>query len=158
MNNPHTFTTLSSQEDTPALFNDPDPTALNDADMDSMASLLEASPEEFDYRELEAGDILEGEIVGLTANEILVDIGSKSEGVIPARDLDRVDPEIRNNLKVGDKILVHVVRPENREGHAWLSLSRALQEYDWRRAEELLHTKEVFEGVVSEYNKGGVIV
>ncbi len=158
MNNPHTFTTLSSQEDSPTLFTDPATTPTDNTDPDSMASLLESSPEEFDYRELEAGDILEGEIVGITANEILVDIGSKSEGVIPTRDLDRVDPEIRNNLKVGDKILVHVVRPENREGHAWLSLSRALQEYDWRRAEELLHTKEVFEGVVSEYNKGGVIV
>ncbi len=122
-----------------------------------MAQLLADSA--YDLRELEVGEIIEGVIVGITDNnEVLVDINAKSEGVIPARDLDRVDAEIRENLKPGDKIFVQVVRPTSREGHAILSLSRALAEYDWQRAQELLESQEIFEGVVSGYNRGGVIV
>ena len=122
-----------------------------------MEQLLQDSS--YDLRQLEVGEIIEGTIVGFTDNnEVLVDISAKSEGVIPARDLDRVDDDIREGLKEGDKIFVQVVRPTSREGNAILSLSRALAEYDWQKAQELLESQEVFEGEVSGYNRGGVIV
>ena len=122
-----------------------------------MEQLLQDSS--YDLRELEVGEIIEGTIVGFTdSNEVLVDINAKSEGVIPARDLDRVDADIREGLKEGDSIFVQVVRPTSREGNAILSLSRALAEYDWQKAQELLESQELFEGEVSGYNRGGVIV
>ena len=122
-----------------------------------MEQLLQDSS--YDLRQLEVGEIIEGTIVGFTDNgEVLVDINAKSEGVIPARDLDRVDDDIREGLKEGDSIFVQVVRPTSREGNAVLSLSRALAEYDWQKAQELLESQEVFEGEVSGYNRGGVIV
>jgi len=122
-----------------------------------MEQLLQDSS--YDLRQLEVGEIIEGTIVGFTDNnEVLVDISAKSEGVIPARDLDRVDEHIREGLKEGEKIFVQVVRPTSREGNAVLSLSRALAEYDWQKAQELLESQEVFEGEVSGYNRGGVIV
>ena len=122
-----------------------------------MEQLLQDSS--YDLRQLEVGEIIEGTIVGFTDNgEVLVDINAKSEGVIPARDLDRVDDDIREGLKEGEKIFVQVVRPTSREGNAVLSLSRALAEYDWQKAQELLESQEVFEGEVSGYNRGGVIV
>jgi small subunit ribosomal protein S1 len=122
-----------------------------------MEQLLQDSS--YDLRQLEVGEIIEGTIVGFTdSNEVLVDISAKSEGVIPARDLDRVDADIREGLKEGDKIFVQVVRPTSREGNAVLSLSRALAEYDWQKAQELLESQEVFEGEVNGYNRGGVIV
>jgi len=126
-------------------------------DVHPMEQLLQDSS--YDLRELEVGEIIEGTIVGFTDNnEVLVDINAKSEGVIPARDLDRVDDDIREGLKEGDKIFVQVVRPTSREGNAVLSLSRALAEYDWQKAQELLESQEIFEGEVSGYNRGGVIV
>ncbi len=126
-------------------------------DVHPMEQLLQDSS--YDLRQLEVGEIIEGVIVGFTDNgEVLVDINAKSEGVIPARDLDRVDDDIREGLKEGDKIFVQVVRPTSREGNAVLSLSRALAEYDWQKAQELLESQEVFEGEVSGYNRGGVIV
>ncbi len=126
-------------------------------DVHPMEQLLQDSA--YDLRELEVGEIIEGVIVGISDNgEVLVDINAKSEGVIPSRDLDRVDEEIRQNLKPGEKIFVQVVRPTSREGNAILSLSRALAEYDWQHAQELLESQEVFEGEVSGYNRGGVIV
>ncbi len=122
-----------------------------------MEQLLQDSS--YDLRELEVGEIIEGTIVGFTDNnEVLVDINAKSEGVIPARDLDRVDDDIREGLKEGDSIFVQVVRPTSREGNAILSLSRALAEYDWQKAQDLLESQEIFEGEVSGFNRGGVIV
>lgn len=116
------------------------------------------SEDTYRFRELEVGETIEGTIVSIRENEVLVDIGSKSEGVIPSRDLDRVDDEIREDLKVGDSIFIQVVRPVSRDGHALLSLSRALAEYDWQRAAELMESGEIFEGEVSGFNKGGIIV
>jgi small subunit ribosomal protein S1 len=116
------------------------------------------SQDTYSFKELEVGETIEGVIVSINDSEVLVDIGSKSEGVIPARDLDRVDDEIRDNLKVGDTIFIQVVRPVSRDGNAVLSLSRALAEYDWQHAAELMESGEVFEGEVSGYNKGGIIV
>ena len=116
------------------------------------------SQDTYSFKELEVGETIEGVIVSINDGEVLVDIGSKSEGIIPARDLDRVDDEIRDNLKVGDTIFIQVVRPVSRDGNAVLSLSRALAEYDWQHAAELMESGEVFEGEVSGYNKGGIIV
>ncbi len=169
MNNPNPISESSVEEVTPetiptdtlAESQAPIETTFQESEeqeaVNPMAQLLEDSA--YDLRELEVGEIIEGTIVGLTDNnEVLVDISAKSEGVIPARDLDRVDPEIREALKPGEKIFVQVVRPTSREGNAVLSLSRALAEYDWQRAQELLESQEIFEGEVSGYNRGGVIV
>ncbi|NOX63531.1 MAG: S1 RNA-binding domain-containing protein [Chloroflexi bacterium] len=157
MNNLEQTTESLYQEVNPALFNgDLEGAAPDENEVHPMEQLL--SENEFTFREFEVGEMIEGVIVGVTNNEVLVDIGSKSEGVIPARDLDRVDEENRAKLQVGNTVIVQVVRPESRDGNAILSFSRALQEYDWKRAEELLESQEIFEGEVSGYNKGGVIV
>ena len=169
MNNPNPISESSVEEVTPEIIptdtlaesQAPIETTFQESEeqeaVNPMAQLLEDSA--YDLRELEVGEIIEGTIVGITDNnEVLVDISAKSEGVIPARDLDRVDPEIREALKPGEKIFVQVVRPTSREGNAILSLSRALAEYDWQRAQELLESQEIFEGEVSGYNRGGVIV
>ncbi len=169
MNNPNPISESSVEEVTPEIIptdtlaesQAPIETTFQESEtqeaVNPMAQLLEDSA--YDLRELEVGEIIEGTIVGITDNnEVLVDINAKSEGVIPARDLDRVDPEIREALKPGEKIFVQVVRPTSREGNAILSLSRALAEYDWQRAQELLESQEIFEGEVSGYNRGGVIV
>lgn len=161
MNNPDIVTVAPIEEVStePAANHDhaePTPAPAPVHEVHPMEELLRE--DKFDLRELEVGENIEGEIVGITDNEVLVNIGSKSEGVIPARDLERVDADIRKGLIVGEKIYVQVVRPESREGHALLSLSRALQEYDWKHAEELLESQQVFEGEVTGYNKGGVIV
>ena len=131
-------------------------TAAEEEAVHPMELLL--SQDTYSFKELEVGETIEGTIVSISESEVLVDIGSKSEGVIPSRDLDRVDDEIRDNLNVGDSIFIQVVRPVSRDGHAVLSLSRALAEYDWQHAAELMENAEVFEGEVGGYNKGGIIV
>lgn len=107
-------------------------------------------------REPVAGEIRTGVIVDKRPHEILVDIGFKSEGVVSGRELERLG-EVLASLKVGDEVPVYVLR-EDREGTLQLSISRALAEKDWERAEALMQSQEIFECSVDAYNRGGVIV
>ncbi len=120
-----------------------------------MTELLE---QEFSHVIPQHGETLEGTIVEINSNEIVVDIGCKSEGIVPARDLDRMDPEMLEELAVGDTVFVYVVRSQDQSGNSILSLSRALMETDWQKASEMFEAEEVFEGTVSSCNRGGVIV
>jgi len=120
-----------------------------------MASLLES---EYAYKTAQHGDILQGIIMQISPTEILVDVGSKSEGIIAGRELERMDPELRKSLRVGQEVLAYVVRPEDQDGNVVLSLTRAQMETDWRKAEELYAAEEIFEAQVAGHNKGGLIV
>lgn len=107
---------------------------------------------------LSRGEVREGVIMRVTPNEILVDIGYKSEGIITGKELERIDPAVRGQLREGQPLLVYVVVPEDRNGNILLSLARAQEEQDWRDAEQLLQSQEVYEGVVAGFNKGGLLV
>ncbi len=120
-----------------------------------MASLLET---EYAYKTAHHGDIVQGIIMQITPGEILIDVGSKSEGIISGRELERMDPELRKSLQVGQEVLAFVVRPEDQDGNIVLSLTRAQMETDWRKAEELYAAEEIFEAQVAGHNKGGLIV
>jgi small subunit ribosomal protein S1 len=104
------------------------------------------------------GEIREGVVARITPSEILVDVGAKSEGVITGRELDSLEESTRKALATGQKILVYVMDPEDRNGNIVLSLNRAREEQDWRDAETLLASQEVYSGAVAGFNKGGLIV
>ena len=76
-----------------------------------MAELLAGS---FGYRELHHGDILEGTVVHVAPSEILIDIGSKSEGVLSGRELERMSAEARSEIQVGEKVLAYVLNPKTK--------------------------------------------
>ncbi|MCR4407997.1 MAG: 30S ribosomal protein S1 [Anaerolineae bacterium] len=114
--------------------------------------------QDYDFKRLQRGDIVEGIIVRVSPNEVLVDVGSKSEGIISSRELEKLGPEFLSQLKVGDEVLAYVVSPEDRNGNIVLSLARAQLEKDWRLAEKMFEAGEVFEGTIAGYNKGGLIV
>jgi small subunit ribosomal protein S1 len=130
-----------------------------DGELDG-ASLMEQflNDPSHDYKSLKYGDVMDGVIMHLDREEILVDIGSKSEGIVPSREYSSLSAEERHALAVGDTILVFVVQPENPEGHAVVSIDRARQEKSWRRLQELHEANEVIEAEVTNYNKGGLLV
>jgi small subunit ribosomal protein S1 len=121
-----------------------------------MHALLDA--ESYELETPQRGEIRIGTIARVSENDILVDVGAKSEGVIPSRELDRLSDEERSELKVGDEIQVYVVRSADRDGTMFLSISRAEEEQDWASADEYLENQEPYEGVIDGYNKGGLIV
>jgi small subunit ribosomal protein S1 len=104
------------------------------------------------------GEVRKGTIARVTDSEILVSIGTKSEGIIPAKELDRLSADARAQLTEGSEIQVYVVVPEDHHGNVVLSLSRAQEESDWQHAEDLRASQEMYEGRVDGFNKGGLIV
>lgn len=104
------------------------------------------------------GEVRTGTIARIAENDVLVDIGAKSEGVIPAREVERLSEEERTGLTVGSQITVYVISSGERDGNILLSLVRAEEEHDWLEAEALLKSQDIFEGSIAGYNKGGLIV
>ncbi len=121
----------------------------------SMHDLLEA---DFGLKQIKRGDVLTGTILRVSPTEILVDINTKSEGVIVGEELEKVPADVLAELKVGDSVQTYVVNPQDRNGNVALALTRTQASRDWAEAEELNTTQDVFEGVVAGYNKGGLIV
>jgi small subunit ribosomal protein S1 len=132
---------------------------VDEGELDA-ASLMEQflNDPSHDYKSLKYGDVMDGVIMHLDRDEILVDIGSKSEGIVPSREYSSLTPEERQALAIGETILVFVVQPENQEGHAVVSIDRARQEKSWRRLQEIYEANEVIEAEVTNYNKGGLLV
>src|SRR5881398_3630786 len=104
------------------------------------------------------GDIVDGIVVRVDPDEVLVDIGAKAEGVISSKELGlRADME-NGGLEPGDQIKVYVLQPENEEGNVVLSLRRARAETTWLVAAEKQTDGTVIDADVREQNKGGLIV
>lgn len=121
----------------------------------SMEDLLDA---DLGLKEIKRGDVLTGTILRVSPSEILVDINTKSEGVIAGEELAKIPPDVLAELKVGDPVQTYVVNTSGRDGNVILALTRTQASRDWAEAEELNSTQEIFEGVVAGYNKGGLIV
>jgi small subunit ribosomal protein S1 len=120
-----------------------------------MQDLLDAHGHE--YRGLRRGEVVSGTVVRVDREEILVDVGSKSEGVIPASEMRDGHGNPIETLHVGDEILAYVLQTENQEGHAVLSLNRAQAEKGWRSAQKKFEDGEIIESEIVDYNKGGLI-
>lgn len=105
------------------------------------------------------GELLEGIVTEKNDNEVLVDLGNGVTGVVPNRELQYLESPTAENLEIGTKLAVYVLKARGgNAGMPLLSISRALEEQDWRTAEGYSDTKNVFEGRIAGYNKGGLIV
>jgi small subunit ribosomal protein S1 len=115
--------------------------------------------DEYTYPRAKRGDIRPGRIIASTEEGMMVDLGLKREGLIPAHDLQRVGADVIETVSVGDEIPVFIIRPEHdQEGHILVSWHRARQEQDWIDAQRLHENGEIWEGQVKGYNRGGLIV
>ena len=107
----------------------------------------------------EEGDVLTGMVVRVDRDEILVDVGYKSEGVIPlSRALDPPQHRPSEEVALGDEVDALVLTKEDNEGRLILSKKRARFEKAWRRIEEAAESGEAVEGLVIEVVKGGLII
>jgi len=105
------------------------------------------------------GDIIKATVVQVGNDEILVDVGQKSEGVIPRKEFSADSSILPTDvLNVGDEITVMVIRNEDQEGRLTFSKKRAEQRQHWIQFTESLNQNEVIEGKVLELVKGGLIV
>ena len=98
-------------------------------------------------------EVVEGEITDITKREVVVRIGSKSDGVTPANEF-RYNPE----LKIGDKVEVYVENLEDKKGQLILSHKKARASKSWERINQALENKEIIKGYIKCRTKGGMIV
>lgn len=122
----------------------------------TMEELL--AEQDADIKSFKHGDVVEGTVVRIDKDEILVDIGAKSEGVVSNRELFGRHGETTPQLSIGDVVLVYVLQPESPEGHVVLSLRRAGLERKWRAMQELFEAGTIIDAPVIDHNKGGLIV
>jgi len=113
---------------------------------------------EYDYTRPRRGEVREAVILSISDNDIVVDLGAKRDGIVPPKDLQRVDREYLASLRVGDRIPVAIMRDRGQVDGIPVSLSQGLQQEDWVRAEKLLETGEIVEGKVLDHNRGGILV
>ena len=105
------------------------------------------------------GEVVSGRVVQIDKDEVLVDVGFKSEGVIPSAELSirkNIDPG--EEVELGEEIDVLVLTKEDQEGRLIVSKKRARFEKAWRRIEAAAETGEAVEGTVIEVVKGGLII
>ncbi|MGQ3198402.1 30S ribosomal protein S1 [Microbacterium aurantiacum] len=105
------------------------------------------------------GDLIEGTVVKIDRDEVLLDVGYKTEGVIPSRELSiKHDVDPNEVVKVGDEVEALVLQKEDKEGRLILSKKRAQYERAWGDVEKIKETDGVVTGQVIEVVKGGLIV
>ena len=99
------------------------------------------------------GEVVEGTVTGINKREVIVNVGYKSEGIIPVSEF-RYNPD----LKVGDKIEVYIEAAEDKNGQLALSHKKARQLKSWDRVNEALEKDEIIKGYIKCRTKGGMIV
>ncbi|MCY3779661.1 MAG: S1 RNA-binding domain-containing protein [Chloroflexi bacterium] len=118
------------------------------------ATLLEQSLAE---SQLERGDVVNGTVLSIDGQGLIVDIGWKQDGIVTRNDIERMGMSAAD-FQVNAEIAVAVVNLNDQDGNLILSAAQARQNEDWNRAEELMNSETLWTGEISDSNKGGVIV
>lgn len=146
---------LDDEDDDMDLDEDADSMQDPGGEMQDMGELLDSMDP---IKPLRRGEVVEGVVMRIDSDGILVNIGHKSEGVVQQREMRTLSAEDQANIAVGDQIVTYVLRPETADNAAILSIDRALGEAGWRELEKLQDTNETVEGQILAFNKGGAIV
>ncbi|MHB9032128.1 MAG: 30S ribosomal protein S1 [Anaerolineae bacterium] len=133
-----------------------DSKALNEIN-DDFASAWEQMSNDFGTAIPSRGDIVEGEIISVRGDEILVDIGAKEDALVSTLDLQRMTSEERRDLQVGKRIYVYVTRNEDRDEDLVVSINLAKAYADWQLAEKLMASNDPVQCQVTGGNKGGLV-
>ena len=105
------------------------------------------------FSQIQEGTVVDGTIVAINKREVVVNIGFKSDGIIPASEF-RYNPD----LKVGDTVEVYIENQEDKKGQLILSHKKARASRSWDRVNEALEKEEIIKGYVKCRTKGGMIV
>ncbi|MYI42115.1 MAG: S1 RNA-binding domain-containing protein, partial [Chloroflexi bacterium] len=118
------------------------------------AALLEESLAE---SSIERGDILSGTVMSIDSQGLIVDIGWKQDGIVTRNDIERMGMSTRD-FEVNAQIAVAVVNLSDNDGNLILSAAQAQQNEDWLRAEKMMNEESLYNGEITDSNKGGIIV
>ncbi len=121
--------------------------------MDDYKEMLDSSMLKFS-----TGDLVEGEVIGVTDEEVLMNFGYISDGVIPVSEtFADIENPLTKQYQVGDKIKAEVVRKDDGDGNVVLSLKKAQQELIWEELQSVMDSDQEVEATVVEVVKGGLV-
>ena len=131
----------------------PDNTPISNSTIDTMESLIEEfSPKEI----LERGEIVEGTVINVQDNGIVIDLGQKSEGFVPKNEMRSLtNSEL---YEKGKSLITYVIFPETQEGTILLSVDRARGEQGWKTLDVARQEGKTLIGKIVDSNKGGAVV
>ncbi len=110
------------------------------------------------YPSLRRGAVVEGVVVRVDRDGVWVDVGAKSEGLVPNNEMHSLGIDPLDQLQLGASVYVYVLQTEGQEGELILSVDRARGEQGWRTLQQHFDSNEGFEAEVVDYNRGGVVV
>ena len=137
----------------------PAPDAGAEPEIVDMAALL-ASGDAPEPRQLRRGEVVEGLVMSVEREGVLVDlvdIGSKSEGLVPTHEMHSMGADPLSRINAGDSLLVYVLQAETEEGQVLLSIDRARGEQGWRVLQDRFESGEIFDAEITGFNKGGLL-
>jgi small subunit ribosomal protein S1 len=121
-----------------------------------MGALLDSEAAQPNY--LRRGEIVEGMVMGASPDGLIIDVGTKTEALIPPSEMLSLGTDGTTKLKTGDTVRVMVLQPSSAEGHAIVSLDRARGEEGWDTLQARFDSGEVFDAQVTGHNRGGILV
>ncbi len=124
---------------------------------DAAPSAVEAAAPAVSPSGLKRGDVVEATIVSTSPVQIVAQIKEGVEGIITSHEIEKMSRQNLEALKVGEPVTVYVVNPHDKDGRVIVSINRALEELDWKQAEEYRQSQDPYETRIAGYNKGGLI-
>ena len=119
---------------------------------------MEQLLDDYDYQPPKRGEFLQGEIIHVDDDSILIDVGAKRDAIVPRNDLNRLAEADLANLEEGEVMPVRVLRSPSISGDLLVSLTKGLAKEDWERAEAMLEGGQEEEFEIVGRNRGGVLV
>jgi small subunit ribosomal protein S1 len=113
---------------------------------------------QYDYQSPKPGQLINGDIISIDDDGILVDIGLKRDALIPSKDLSQLDSSAISSLEIGDNVSVYVLGQAEGDRELLVSLSKGIEYASWKKAEELLNEGSTINLEIVGHNRGGLIV
>jgi ribosomal protein S1 len=121
---------------------------------DHFADLLE----EYEHQQPKMGQIVQGTILEIDDNAVILDIGAHRDAIVPGKELEQLDEKTRAELTIGSKVPVYVSGKSEYEDELVVSIEKGLELQDWERAREAMENETLLELEVTGHNKGGLLV
>lgn len=114
--------------------------------------------EEYENFRPRRGQIVKGEVLAVTEDTVLLDVGAKRDAIVPRRELDHLNEAMIEDISIGDELPVYVTNTSSYDDELLVSIEKGLEQQDWERAEIHLANQEILELEIIGYNKGGLLV
>ncbi len=126
-------------------------------EVENMEALLREAEQ---IKAIRPGELVQGVIMRVDPDGLLVSIGNKSEGIVSSREMRSLSEEEVSSLKIGEEILTRVLEAEREDGSTILSVDRAKEEIGWLDIEKQFHSGEsvTVQGTITGFNRGGALV